>query len=240
MISTAMILAAGLGSRLGKITEKTPKCLVKVQGKPLIQHVLEHLKKAGVLKVVVNTFHLAEQVEDFLTANNFGISIIISREPELLGTGGGVLFARKHLLGCNNFILHNADVLSTIDLKRLATIHEQESNIATLAVMDRETKRPLIFNDQNLLVGWSAGEKSSSGKLDGLKLAFTGVQIVSESVFQYLAKFPTPSSTISAYMAASEAGEPVRGVLLDKKEKWFDVGTTERLAEAEGNFPRNS
>lgn len=236
MITTAMILAAGLGSRLGELTKQTPKCLVKVKGKPLIEHVITHLKRVGVTQIVVNTYHLADQVEDFLVKNSFGIGISISREPELLGTGGGVLFAKKHLAGCKNFILHNADVLSSIDLKKLTEIHEQEKNIATLAVMERETKRPLIFNDQNLLIGWSAADKASAGDLSGKKLAFTGVQVVSEQIFDLLSKFPTPSSTISAFMAASELKERVRGVTLGSSEKWFDVGTPERLKEAEESF----
>lgn len=240
MITTAMILAAGLGSRLGDLTKETPKCLVKVHGKPLIEHVIDHLKKVGITNIVINTFYLADQVEEFLTKNNFGVKIAISREPELLGTGGGVLFAKKHLSGNKNFILHNADVLSTIDLKKLSAIHEQENNIATLAVMNRETKRPLIFNKSNLLVGWKAGEKNSSGTLKGIEATFTGVQILSEEILQHLEQIPSPSSTISAFMRASENGCKVRGVFIEQNEQWFDVGTPEKLKEAESKFASRS
>ena len=227
----AMILAAGLGSRLGSVTEKLPKCLVEVHGKPLLQHVIERLVSVGVSQCVVNTWYLADQVAAFVQSHSFGCEIKISNEPELLGTGGGILFARKFLESSNDFLIHNADVISTIDLKKLFKTHCDQKNTATLAVMSRETKRPLLFDTSGNLAGWKT-DSSMAGNLSGESLAFCGVQAVSSRIFHYLEKLSPPSSSITAYLAAAQAGEAVKSFRVDSAQ-WFDVGTPERLREVE-------
>ena len=115
----AMIYAAGLGTRLRPLTDDRPKALIEVGGKPMLQHVIENIKKAGITRAVVNVHHFAGKVIDFLDRNgNFGIDIAISDESDrLLDTGGGLLKARPLLDGDEPILLHNADILTDLDLR---------------------------------------------------------------------------------------------------------------------------
>ena len=150
----AMVLAAGEGRRLRPLTEKTPKALVPVGGIPVLERVLGLLRGAGVSAAVVNTFHLAEQVEKFLRSKDFGLEVETSREKVLLDTGGGLKNAAKFFSGeTEPFFLYNADVVSDVDLKELYAAHR---GLATLGVSDRPTKRRLIF-DAGRLIGRPTG-----------------------------------------------------------------------------------
>ena len=115
----AMIFAAGLGTRLKPLTDHMPKALVPVAGKPMLEHVINKLKSSGVNEIVINVHHFANQIIDFVKVNdNFGITIHISDETEqLLDTGGGIKKASPFFT--EPFIVHNADILSNIDLKEL-------------------------------------------------------------------------------------------------------------------------
>lgn len=210
----AMILAAGIGSRLGEITKDKPKCLVEVKGKPLIKHVIERLQIAGVTSFVINSHHFADKVSAYI--DGLKIDAVVLYEKELLGTGGGLLNAKDYLKG--DFFLHNADVLSEIDLVALYRAHQESKNLATLAVMKRETKRALLFDDSMKLTGWSN---------QGGKYGFCGVQVLSENIFKHLV---SPGSTIDAFVKASNEGERVFGFDIGESF-WADVGTPERLKE---------
>ena len=153
-----MIFAAGLGTRLRPLTDHTPKALIKVAGKPMLEHVILRLKAAGFDDIVINIHHLGEQIIDFLRDNdNFGINIRISDERDfLLDTGGGIKKAEPLFDGSSEPILiHNADILSDIDLKALYQYHTQSGNDATLLVSHRKTVRYLLFDKPSLrLRGW--------------------------------------------------------------------------------------
>jgi len=158
----AMILAAGLGTRLKPLTDDRPKALVTVAGRTLLQITLDRLRSFGVLEVIVNTHHHADMILEYLAANqNFGMTIEISREPVLLDTGGGLKNAAWFFQDSGQsigepFILHNVDVISTIDLVGMVRFHKEQSALATLAVQNRETSRYLVFDNHGQLCGRSS------------------------------------------------------------------------------------
>jgi len=177
----AMILAAGLGTRLWPLTDDRPKALVTVAGRTLLEIALDRLRSFGIREIIVNTHHFADQVADYLAAHrNFGMRIEISREPDLLDTGGGLKQAAWFFRepGDNPdqpFLLHNVDVLSAIDLAAMLRFHTEHAAVATLAVQDRKTSRPLLFDGQGQFQGRAAKaapaakEQAPANHLDVLK-----------------------------------------------------------------------
>ena len=159
----AMILAAGLGTRLRPLTDDRPKALVEVGGRTLLEIALARLRAFGVREVIVNAHHFAEMIVDYLQANdNFGMRIEVSREEELLDTGGGLeegrmVFSRVQRSPEEPFILHNVDVISTIDFARMVGLHRERGALATLAVQHRPTSRPLFFDEHGELCGRRTG-----------------------------------------------------------------------------------
>ncbi len=149
----AMILAAGLGTRLRPLTDDRPKALVKVGGRTLLDITLSRLRRFGVREVIINVHHFADTVVDYLKQNdNFGMRIEISREEVLLDTGGGLKQAARFFLenagdADRPFLLHNVDVLSTIDLHHMLAFHREKQALATVAVQQRETSRYLLFDE---------------------------------------------------------------------------------------------
>jgi NDP-sugar pyrophosphorylase family protein len=228
----AMILAAGKGTRLGDITRTVPKCLVEAGGKTMLQHTIERLKLYGITDVVINTSHLAESIQAYLgTHMNFGINITLSHEPTLLGTGGGIAEASRYFGNATEIIVHNADVYSDIPLDDLVQTHRETSSLASLVVMERQTSRPLLFNEQYNLVGF---ESDSHGELFGdtvnvLPLAFSGIQVISPQVLNYFA-FQPPFSSITGYLSAARSGERIRGHKVSGNY-WIDMGRQDDLNE---------
>ena len=185
----AMILAAGLGTRLRPLTNDRPKALVEVAGHTLLEITLRRLRHFGVREVIVNVHHFADMVVDYLKKNdNFGMRIEVSREEVLLDTGGGLKKAAWFFLEDSSdsdepFILHNVDVLSTIDLDRMLQFHRENQVLATLAVQERETSRYLLFDSQNQLCGRQTGRDQEPEMVRPCTadqpLAFSGVHVIS-------------------------------------------------------------
>lgn len=230
----AFVLAAGYGSRLGAITKEIPKCLVEAGGKTLLAHTLDRLKGVGVTDVVINLYHLGHLIEAYLKQHdNFGLNIQFSREPELLGTGGGLKAAKDLLVGGAPFYIHNSDLVSDIDLAGMSNAHLKRNALVTLAVQKRATSRPLLFSSSGLLMGWERSEHSEvemfGAEEEVDRLAFTGVQIVSPQIFEYC-NMALPFSTIPVFMAAARAGERVCAFRADEAF-WIDAGTPDALAE---------
>src|ERR1700674_3311002 len=136
----AMILAAGLGTRLRPLTDNRPKALVEIDGRTLLEITLSRLRKFGVSEVIINVHHFADMIVEYLKTNdNFGMRVEVSREEELLDTGGGLKKAAHFFVQDSNgfekpFILHNVDVISTIDLRHMVQFHTENQALATLAV----------------------------------------------------------------------------------------------------------
>src|SRR5882672_3121058 len=161
----AMILAAGLGTRLKPLTDSRPKALVELSGRTLLEITLTRLRTFGITEFIINVHHFADQIIAYLEShNNFGLRIEISREEILLDTGGGLKKAAWFFLEDPKnldepFLLHNVDVISTIDLSRMLQFHKENHALATLAVQSRETSRPLLFDNHFQLRGRCVGPK---------------------------------------------------------------------------------
>jgi NDP-sugar pyrophosphorylase family protein len=233
----AMILAAGLGTRLRPLTDDRPKALVEVAGHTLLEDVLARLRVFGVNEVIVNAHHHAEMIVEYLKANdNFGIRIEVSREEELLDTGGGLKRAAS-FFGAGSqepFILHNVDVISDIDLGRMVLFHLEKAALATLAVQDRPTSRYLLFDDSGRLCGRRAGPGGQAELVRSVErvqpLAFSGIHVISPKIFAKLTENGA-FSIIDAYLRFVAEGEKIIAFRADGCN-WRDLGRPESLVEA--------
>ncbi len=232
----AMILAAGLGTRLRPLTNGKPKALVEVGGVPLLELQILRLKALGFDEVVVNVHHHADMVEEFLqTRGNFGITVHISDERSaLLNTGGALLKARRHLEGSAPFYVCNVDVLTDLDPHELAPAHARAGALATLAVRRRDTARYLCFDDGMRMCGWrnvKTGEEKGAPKEDAKLLAFSGLHVIDPIVFKHMERKGV-FSVIDLYLDLMRDHKIV-GYVHDEST-WLDVGRPVHLAEAEG------
>jgi len=223
-----MILAAGLGTRLKPLTDKIPKALVEVNGITLLEHSVNHLKKYGITRVIINVHHFAGQIIDYLRMNNdFGMEISISDETgELLDTGGGLKKASWFFNDDLSFLIRNVDVLSDLDLHRLNEYHAEYGGLVTLVVRERETSRYLIFNDELQLCGWEdlkTGEKKITRQVpvEKKELAFSGIQVVDPKIFNLITEAGKFSLT-EMYLKLSSEHKIVG--YLDKDSVWLDAG----------------
>jgi NDP-sugar pyrophosphorylase family protein len=241
----AMILAAGLGTRLRPLTDDRPKALVTVAGHTLLEIVLARLRSFGVREVIVNVHHFADEVVDYLQAQaNFGMRIEISREETLLDTGGGLKQAAWFFLeaGSNHpFILHNVDVISTIDLSRMVQFHHEQNALAALAVQARESSRMLRFNETAQLCGRRVMHSTDDsqtewahplehGQAQVQALAFSGIHVLSPRIFAELNE-PGPFSIINAYLRLAAQGERILAFHADQAY-WRDLGRPESISAA--------
>ena len=241
----AMIFAAGLGTRLKPLTDHMPKALVPVAGKPMLEHVIRKLIAAGCDEIVINVHHFADQIIDFVKANNnFGITIHISDETDmLLDTGGGIKKASSFFN--EPFLIHNVDILSNVDLKSLYEYHLTSGNDATLLVSPRKTVRYLLFNEGNQLCGW-VNKDTLQTKPEGFvyqpevqkEYAFSGIHIVSPSLFNYMGenwtgKFPIMDFYLQTCQEAKLGGYAKEDLQL------IDIGKPETLAVAEDFIRQN-
>ncbi|MGA2570015.1 MAG: nucleotidyltransferase family protein [Terracidiphilus sp.] len=245
----AMVLAAGLGTRLRPLTDDRPKALVTVAGRTLLELTLSRLRAFGVREAIVNIHHFADRIVDYLEANrNFGMRIEISREDVLLDTGGGLRKAAWFFLqpgaAEEPFVVHNVDVLSTIDLARMVEFHREHNALATLAVQQRETSRHLLFDEHGRLCGRRAGGDVAPEVVRPAQqqqaLAFSGIHVLSPRIFtgmQEEGAFPI----VPVYLRLAARGEPILAFRADEFY-WRDLGRPENLLEAErdlagGAFP---
>lgn len=237
----AMIFAAGLGTRLKPITNSIPKALVPVGGIPMLEHAILNLKAAGFTEIVVNIHHFGQQIIDFLKAkNNFGIRIYISDERDkLLDTGGGIKKAGVFFAESKEpFLLHNVDIFSNVDLKALYQYHLNSKNTATLLVSARQTSRYLLFNKKQVLCGW-INKKTGEVKPDGFtydeqlygEYAFSGIHVLSPSIFSYMKEFSDVFSIIDFYLSICPLTSI--GGYFEKDLDLLDVGKMKTLADAD-------
>ena len=236
----AMVLAAGLGTRLRPLTDDRPKALVEVTGRSLLEITLCRLQAFGVRDVIINVHHFADMVVDYLKVNqNFGMHIAVSREEVLLDTGGGLkkaaYFFLEHLQENDEpFILHNVDVISTIDLARMVRFHRQKQALATLAVQQRETSRYLLFDEQLQLCGRRAADAQKtemprpSHAMQAL--AFCGVHVISPRLLKMMTEEGI-FSIITPYLRLAGQYEKILAFRVDEYY-WLDLGKPQNLAQA--------
>ncbi len=243
MIKKAFILAAGMGTRLEDLTADKPKALVKVNGKPMIQRVIEELKEYGISEFMINIHHHGQQLIEFLDSkNNFNVAIQISDEQEeLLDTGGAIAKAGSFFAGNDPVLVHNVDVISAINLKALFDYHIKTNAIATLCVRKRNSSRALLFDDDMLLTGWTNYKTKQfkwvdKPQTDFESFAFSGIFLV-EPVFVQHLPMTGRFSIIDAWLKM--AGNNKIAGYHDTSHSWFDLGTKEKIAEAEKHLKSN-
>ena len=235
-----MVFAAGLGTRLKPLTDTRPKALVEIGGRPLIKHVLDKLVAAGFNRIVVNVHHFANMVEEWIKSHPYtGVDISISDESEmLLDTGGGLKKAAPLFDDNAPILIHNVDILSNIDFKKLYETHADSD--ATLVVSKRKTSRYLLFNDEMRLTGWTnvnTGEvKSPHENLnpnDFKMLAFSGIHVFSPKLFKEMNGFTNKFGIIDFYLKTC-ADLIIKGY--EKPDlRLMDVGKIDTIDEA-GKF----
>jgi NDP-sugar pyrophosphorylase family protein len=244
----AMILAAGMGTRLRPLTNDRPKALVEVRGRTLLETTLTRLQSFGIRDVIINVHHFAEMVVEYLKAhNNFGMNIEISWEDDLLDTGGGLKKASRFFVSDSQdepFIVHNVDVLSSIDLSAMVKFHRENQALVTLAVQARHSSRYLLFDDDLQLCGRRAAGETGAEIVcpmeQATELAFCGIHVVSPRIFSVAARARMSAGhpheehafpIIPVYLRLAGLGERFLAYRADK-DYWRDLGTLESLKRA--------
>ena len=241
-----MILAAGLGTRLKPLTDKIPKALVEIDGIPMIERVIQKLKKEGFSQIVVNVHHFSSMVQDFIRNRNFGVEISISDESDmLLDTGGGIVKASSMLFKDDEPVLiHNVDIISNADLKGLITKNKNDEGV-TLLVSDRTSNRKLIFDQEMILSGWhdlknniyrnlpeNKHYRNRSGSLETNELAFSGIYAINKnSAIEMRDLLGQGKFSVMEYFLHPERKNEVRGFKQDNL-KLIDIGKPATLEQA--------
>ncbi len=245
----ALILAAGLGTRLRPLTNDRPKALVEVAGATLLERTILHLADFGYNRIVVNIHHFPSLMEQYIRSRKWPAEIIISDESGLLLDTGGALAKAAPFFTEDNILIHNVDILHTIDLDALREQHIKTNSIATLAVSQRNTSRQLIFDNNLQLQGWqnklaegNTCEKDSNRQYEetrwvthpipGYKiLAFSGITIASRTLFSLLPAADHPYPIIPEYLKLAKNHRI--SAFIHPAEQWLDVGKPETLSLAE-------
>jgi NDP-sugar pyrophosphorylase family protein len=235
----AMILAAGLGTRLKPFTDKHPKALAVVNKKALLQRNIEYLASHGITDVIVNVHHFADQIVDLLKNNNgFGSNITISDETnEVLETGGGLMKAKYFFKDDQPFVLLNVDILTNMNIDIMIEKHNSSKALASLCVSQRRTSRYFLFNEEDNLCGW----RNVNAKMETIvkpastyfEKAFWGIHIISPQIFDLIKK-EGKFSIVDAYMDLCKTN--IIKAYNDIDSKFIDVGKPESIAKAEEMF----
>jgi NDP-sugar pyrophosphorylase family protein len=236
MTETAMIFAAGLGTRLAPLTHDRPKALVEVGGKTMLGRTVEKLVNSGITRIIINIHHFPHLMRNAIEALSFkGVDFIISDENDkLLDTGGGLLKAEEHLKGEKPFIVHNVDVISDIDLVQMYKNHLEEGALVSLAVSRRDTSR--YFNwYRGRLCGWKnirTNEEINCYPVEGKpdSLAFSGIHVISPEIFDLI----TETGKFSINQVYLRLAQSQKIIAWEHDHRyWADIGTPEKLAAAE-------
>lgn len=240
----AMILAAGLGTRLRPLTNDRPKALVEINGRTLLEIAIARLASFGAREIIVNVHHFAEKVVGYLKAeNNFGLRIEVSREDALLlDTGGGLKkagwFFLEHVCRRDEpFLLHNVDVVSNIDFAQMLRFHAQNGALATLAVCARESSRQLLFDRELKLIGRcvkgndSFIERSGPRMAEAVPLAFSGIHVLSPRIIPLLTESEPVFSIVDSYLRLASEHHKIIAFRHDGSY-WRDLGRASDLEQA--------
>jgi N-acetyl-alpha-D-muramate 1-phosphate uridylyltransferase len=237
-LTTALIFAAGLGTRFKPWTDMHPKALAVVNGKTLLQRNVEYLQQWGIQNIVVNVHHFADQIIDTIKVNKgWGSFINVSDErDEVLETGGGLLKAAP-FLGANRFITINVDILTDLNLKEFLVHHENSGSLISLAVSSRKTSRYLLFNNSGRLCGWrntnTGQERITIHDQSLIEKAYSGIAVFEPAILQ-LIPFTGKFSLVDIYLAL--APQHKISYYDHTGGRLIDVGKPESVAEAERLF----
>ncbi len=236
----AMVLAAGLGTRLRPLTNDRPKALVEVGGRTMLEITLSRLRQFGIQDVIINAHHCADRLIDYLQATScFGMNLEVSREDALLDTGGGLKKAAHFFAGSSEpFLLHNVDVLSNIDFAAIVQVHRERGALATLAVQARPNARQLLFDGELYLCGrriaGAAADEIVHPSTRLAPFAFTGIHVISPTIFSAMTE-EGAFAIIDAYLRLAGEGANIGGFRADGYY-WRDVGTADNLGQAERDW----
>ena len=245
--TTAMILAAGLGTRLGALTQDRPKALVELNGKPLLKHCIENLIANGFHHIVINVHHFGEQIIDFVEEHHFDAEIDISDERNLLmDTGGGIVKATPFFKDSKAVLVHNVDIISDVNLGAMSQQFLDSKDDAWLLTQDRETNRKLLFDTEDQLIGWrnkaegqfkwvnemKSGVSTGSTTLNYNEMAFSGLHFFRSDLF---AEFEVKrQSVIDLYLYLAKHNHIISKPI--QPNYWFDLGKPEQLEAAENHL----
>ncbi len=230
----AMILAAGLGTRLKPWTDHHPKALALVNAKSLLQRNIEYLQQYGIRDVIVNVHHFADQIIQAVERHKgWGSRITISDETGLILETGGGLKKAAWFFEEGDFLLMNADVLTDMDLNALIEFHVHKKSLATLAVSERQTSRYFLFDEGSCLCGWrnvsSGEEKLVKYATTLIPKAFSGIHVISPAIFPKIKK-DGKFSMVDLYLELAEA-DLIRA-FDHSGSKFIDVGKPESVIQA--------
>jgi NDP-sugar pyrophosphorylase family protein len=237
-----MIFAAGRGTRLGALGESTPKALLEVGGRTLLEHTVHAVAAAGAKRVVVNVHHHADAIERFVAGHDFGVEVLVSREDDRpLETGGGLRHARGLFHADESILMHNVDVLSSFHLCPLVARQDRGGALANLVVQERDTARQLLFDETGLF--------GRENRRDGTRLevrppgavvralAFSGIHACSPRLPGLITErgvFPI----VDVYLRLAAEGHVI-APWVPEKGVWLEAGNPERLAEVRARFERD-
>lgn len=249
-MTKAIILSAGLGSRLRPVTSDKPKALVKVDGIPLIDYAIQHCRHFGIRHFIINIHHFGEQIIQHIRERNYtDLLIEFSDESNaLLETGGGIRKAGWFFGNCTEILAYNVDILTNLNLTRLIDFHREKKPLATLAVRNRKTSRYILIDESTRMVGW----KNMSTNETLIKVVphsrikpygFSGIQVLSPKILKIFETYPDRFSIMDAYISLCK-----ENFILSyphDKDFWMDIGKLDMLAEAdkvlsENNFLKNT
>ena len=223
----ALVLAAGLGTRLRPYTEQTPKPLFTLDGRPLLGRVIHQLIAAGAQTIAVNTHHLAGQIEAYVTTANFAARLILRHEPEILGTGGAIRNT-EDIWGPEPFMVVNSDIATDIDLAAVYRFHAGHDHPVTLVLCDDPDFNTVSVDAQGYVTDFSPPDHAARG--DRQRLTFTGIQVLDPAVIEFIppAGF---SHSVDAFKSMLAAGFRIKAFIA-KDNHWSDVGSPQRYRRA--------
>jgi len=233
----AFILAAGLGTRLGNLTNDRPKALVEVDGVSMLERLVVKLKSVGIVDILINVHHHADLITDFINKKDWkGLNIEISDEKEqLLDTGGAILKAKQFFKGHDNILVHNVDVITEVDFSELEKEHFKTGSLVSLCVRNRSSSRGLLFDSDNKLCGWTNNSTSEfkwvKGQVESYnQKAYSGVYLASPDFAKQI-PFNGRFSLIDAWLKMAKSDKI--SAYDDSSANWFDLGSTEKIKNAE-------
>lgn len=234
------IPAAGRGTRLKPFTEKHPKALLPIADETLLSIVIRRMEQQGVKHIVINVHHFAEQIISYIHKNQWDVEIVISNESlMLMDTGGGLKQAAPLFLPDEPILIHNVDVISSIDLQHFIEVHRSDRSIATLAVSHRDTARKLLFGQGRRLIGWHNALNDQylwcdkpATRYDSL--AFSGISIIEPALLELLPEAHKPYPIIPEYLRIAK--KHTISYFEHDPTTWMDVGKTEVIDQAQSFY----
>ncbi len=232
-----MIFAAGFGTRLLPLTKNTPKALVQVQDRPILDWIIDNLIQSGINDIIINTHYLASNITSFLREKQYPISVKTIYEETILGTGGG-LFNTKDFWDTQDFLVCNADILCNADLREFNESHIKSNSLVSLGINDKISKSMLLVDEKGFFVG-----RQKNGRQEIVRtpigearcFGFCGIHLISQRIFSYFAH-PVEFSIIDEYFKIVRQGFPISTWHI-KNAYWEDIGTPETLNLANREFP---